>query len=239
MADYYEILGVKSLASKAEIKAAFKKLALKFHPDKNQGNKQAEEQFKKINEAYQTLSDDNKRFFYNQKYQSSTGSATSSTFSTDAYSTSYNKYRWEAPNTAASDYSNQGRHYSEPAEKKEKDSIHYIIGITLFIVIGSGALLFGFMMNRIAAKEHYKTAIVRYETENYTAAIMELNKAVEFNQDFTEAYLLRADILVKLEKYDRALIDYNMAIRLSKDADESLLKKRDYCRKVLSTDLGN
>ena len=62
--DYYAILGVDKNASEKDIKRAYRKLATKYHPDKNQGNKEAEEKFKEINEAYQVLSDPEKR----QKY---------------------------------------------------------------------------------------------------------------------------------------------------------------------------
>ena len=57
MQDFYEVLGVNRQASQAEIKAAFKRMAMKYHPDRNPGDKQAEETFKLINEAYHTLSD--------------------------------------------------------------------------------------------------------------------------------------------------------------------------------------
>jgi len=62
--DYYEILGVAKSASPEEIKKAYRKLALKYHPDRNQGEKHAEEQFKKVNEAYAVLSDPEKRKQY-------------------------------------------------------------------------------------------------------------------------------------------------------------------------------
>ncbi len=63
--DYYEILGIKKDATEAEIKKAYRKLALKWHPDKNPNNREeAEEKFKKINEAYSVLSDKNKRNQY-------------------------------------------------------------------------------------------------------------------------------------------------------------------------------
>ena len=64
--DYYEVLGVQKNASKDELKAKYRKLAIKFHPDKNPDNKEAEEKFKEASEAYQILSDDEKRNVYDQ-----------------------------------------------------------------------------------------------------------------------------------------------------------------------------
>jgi curved DNA-binding protein len=73
--DYYKVLGVERTATKEQIKKAYRNLALQFHPDRNPGDKQAEEKFKEINEAYQVLSDPEKRGRY------------------DALGESYNRYQ--------------------------------------------------------------------------------------------------------------------------------------------------
>ena len=64
--DYYDILGISKSASKDEIKKAYRKLALKHHPDKNKGNKTSEDKFKEASEAYHVLSDDKRKANYDQ-----------------------------------------------------------------------------------------------------------------------------------------------------------------------------
>lgn len=64
--DYYEVLGVSKDASERDVKKAYKRLAMKLHPDRNQGDKGKEEQFKEVKEAYEILNDDQKRAAYDQ-----------------------------------------------------------------------------------------------------------------------------------------------------------------------------
>ena len=62
--DYYDVLGINKNANPTEIKSAYRKLAVKYHPDKNPGNKSAEEKFKEASEAYGILSDKSKKENY-------------------------------------------------------------------------------------------------------------------------------------------------------------------------------
>src|SRR5882672_11413021 len=65
-ADYYEVLSVSRTASDQELKASYRKLAMQYHPDRNPGNAEAEEKFKECSEAYQVLSDPQKRAAYDR-----------------------------------------------------------------------------------------------------------------------------------------------------------------------------
>ena len=85
--DYYKVLGVEKNASTEDIKKAYRKLAMKYHPDKNPGNKQAEEKFKEINEANEVLSDPEKRARYDQ--------LSNSYYSWQQAGNNPNSFRWE------------------------------------------------------------------------------------------------------------------------------------------------
>ncbi len=73
--DYYDILGVSRTASDGELKTAYRKLAMQYHPDRNQGNAAAEEKFKECSEAYQVLSDPDKRAAYDRYGHAGVGAA--------------------------------------------------------------------------------------------------------------------------------------------------------------------
>ncbi|MGL5889011.1 MAG: DnaJ domain-containing protein, partial [Bacteroidia bacterium] len=76
--DYYDVLGVGRKADADEIKKAYRKLAIKYHPDKNEGDNAAEEKFKDAAEAYEVLSDQQKRQRYDQFGHAGVGSSAAS-----------------------------------------------------------------------------------------------------------------------------------------------------------------
>ena len=78
--DYYEVLGVAKTATDQEIKSAYRKLALKYHPDRNPGDKAAEEQFKEAAEAYSVLADTDKRHMYDRFGHAGLGGAATGGF---------------------------------------------------------------------------------------------------------------------------------------------------------------
>src|SRR5204863_6734844 len=85
-ADYYEVLGVSRSATDVEIKSAYRKLAMKHHPDRNPGNAKAEEQFKAAAEAYAVLADPEKRNIYDRFGHSAVGSAGGAGFDPSIFS---------------------------------------------------------------------------------------------------------------------------------------------------------
>lgn len=164
--DFYHVLGVERTASADEIKKAYRKLALKYHPDQNPGNKVAEDKFKEINAAYSVLGDEQKRAQYDRygsadAYASSTSQRqayNSGTYTNDPFwdwftqqstassentnytyrwSSSENPFRQESDDSYRADNTFFRRRSTRRVSKKEAFSMLIRNGITL----AAGALL--------------------------------------------------------------------------------------------------
>lgn len=114
--DYYRVLGLKKSATKSEIKDAFRKLAIKFHPDKHTASSESVKdnatlKFKQVSEAYDVLSDDRKRADYNLRHSGSGGYTTSSASS--SYGSGYG-YSSTNNNTGSGYHKGNGYGYSRP-----------------------------------------------------------------------------------------------------------------------------
>lgn len=109
MEDLYKTLGVEKTATKDEIKKAYRNLAFKYHPDRNNGDKACEEKFKEINNAYQILGDDEKRRQYDSYGFNPNSSQQSSYYqsSTGTYGSSYDPFEEFFRNAYSSGNSNQ------------------------------------------------------------------------------------------------------------------------------------
>ncbi len=103
MEDLYTVLGVSKSASQDEIKKAYRNLAFKYHPDRNAGDKSAEEQFKKVNAAYEVLGDETKRRQYDN-YGSYSDSANNSSYGGANYGSSYGGYNYGQSNSSYGSY---------------------------------------------------------------------------------------------------------------------------------------
>lgn len=95
MADYYQLLGIRQDATSTEIRTAYKKLAMLYHPDRNPGNREAEELFKLINEAYHVLADPAKKAFYDTGVSYPQQTYHSSAHDTSTYWKQYHRQRYE------------------------------------------------------------------------------------------------------------------------------------------------
>ena len=104
--DYYDVLGITKSSSKDEIKKAYRKLAVKHHPDKNKGNKTSEEKFKEASEAYHILSDDKRKANYDQfghaAFEGSGGGQGFGGFDTSSFSDIFEDFFGDFGNQASS-----------------------------------------------------------------------------------------------------------------------------------------
>jgi molecular chaperone DnaJ len=125
MTDYYADLGVSKNATADEIKKAYRKLAFKYHPDQNPGDKVAEEKFKRITAAYDVLGDEEKRRQYDNggAYQSEAYQQWTGTYQ-NTYQNPYGDF-WSWFTNASSAQQRQEEHQTEQYETRSNYSYHY------------------------------------------------------------------------------------------------------------------
>lgn len=134
MSDFYEILGVSRDADLETIKKAYRELALKYHPDRNPDNPSAEEKFKRVNEAYSTLSDPDKK----ARYDAGGYSAEQPYQNADAQENPYGQYSWTYYGPFGSYPSSKNRRDYGSYTRREafemllRNVVTFVIGILLF-----------------------------------------------------------------------------------------------------------
>ncbi|WP_299758843.1 DnaJ domain-containing protein [uncultured Pontibacter sp.] len=208
--NHYQVLGISPTASAQEVKAAYKRLAIKYHPDKNPGNLLAEELFKQANSAYQILSNPSKRALYDLRLQ----------------------YQREQQQRAVMQHQPrryEPRHYTtrEPAgvsergykKRQSKSSSFSRKDWYITLAFAGGLILFSLLlktvMDHIAGEDKYKTALTYIADGKYTNAHRLLTDAIHFKPDKAAAYEARAMIELDVyENYSGALQDLNKTISL-------------------------
>jgi hypothetical protein len=202
MPNYYEILEIDQQATKDQIKAAYKRLALKYHPDRNLNNPHAEDVFKRINEAYQVLSDDLKRSYYDLKFTNP------SSYTPENQPTTPNTYTAAYPPTQPYENSYDPKIYVSK-KLRQRIQIGTIVGL---VALSLGGVWLNFYMNNRTAYAYYQEALVMYEQKQKHAAMIRCGNAIHYKRDLYEAFLLRAKINEELGNHFKAMDDYTSVI---------------------------
>lgn len=218
--NYYALLGLKRNATSAEIKAAYKKLALQYHPDKHQGNTYFEEQFKQVNAAYQILSNPNKRYFYDQKLEFVAQQQRAQQY---AQST-YQETRQRRPASV-------NERYYRPIKRKQKFTRRdWQITIGFFASLFLASLLIKLVMDNVTAHKRFRNADTFMEQKQWSSAHSMLSEAIDFEPKFVDAYQKRGFINQTVYKdYRAALSDYNAALEFSQKPLAETYFRRGEC----------
>jgi curved DNA-binding protein CbpA len=227
----YDMLGVSSSASIEEIKTAYKKLAKKYHPDKNQGSSWHEEQFKRINQVYQILSDPQQKRLYDSRLEFEAFQRQNPQPRTNpnpTYKTTEQKKRtpnYNRPPVSRPTYRKSKKYEITISNKKLNLLVvgYYVIAIFL---LGSY-----YEFQDYLKKQHLISEAVEHEkTGRYDYAISSYSQALKFDKDDAEIYERRGIARIK-ESMDLigALTDFSYAISNSYSPSDSLLYKHAKC----------
>lgn len=189
MTDYYEILGIQSTATNRQIKTAYRKLALKYHPDKNPDNSLAENKFIEIATAYEILSDPVKR----NRYDDGLEIEINENFDYDPRTR-----RWRPPPNYYNKYT------SEKTKFSRRD---YIFATASVIAILIFAIAFPIYLLQYTSTKYFNKAVSNYLTGNYYSALHNIDLSItDLSNKNADACALASVILVhKLKNYDYAL----------------------------------
>ncbi|MEM9831673.1 MAG: DnaJ domain-containing protein [Bacteroidota bacterium] len=178
--DYYEVLDVSYNASSEDVKLAYRQLAKRYHPDANAGDKDKEEMFKLISEAYNVLSNDDKKASYD-------------------LSLLLGLYEDEK--------SQKARRYSSPSQPqytyRSPASVYYskltYVGMTVLVLtLIASIFLFPVALSRYSSAYHYDKGLEYYQDKQYYAALNSLERSIlDFGSKNVEACLLASTILSK------------------------------------------
>jgi curved DNA-binding protein CbpA len=232
---YYEEFGIKETATNLEIKQAYRKLAVKYHPDKNGGDKKYEDLFKSINNAYNILSDDIKRQRYDAKLkqQRSTAPRNHSAQNNQSQHENRQTNTWQ---NAGNRKSNDSKRQEERHRKKDYTKTGFAISIFI-IIMGTLSLILsnnnsstnsysqtGYQSipegsNENSEQHSIETKSIYFnngskalEGKDYLTAILNFNHIIMIDSVNADAYYLRGLAREGLFEYSGAIEDFSKAI---------------------------
>lgn len=213
MSDYYTILGIKPSATTRQIKIAYRKLAFKFHPDKNPNNKLAETSFIEISKAYEILSDPIKRNKYDRRWE------------IDAQQEAEEDFRARRKPPAY-------YYYKSKVEKPKYSRRDYLYATASVVAIMIVAMAFPLYLIQLASSKHYDQAVSHYLAGKYYSALQDVDLSIkDLSGTNAEACALASVILVhKLKKYDYAFTYIDRALDYSDN--DSLSSELHYLRGI-------
>lgn len=223
--NYYTVLGVDHTASTAEIKAAYRQLARQYHPDKHQGNRLFEEKFKTINEAYQILSDERKRAYYDLKLQYLVMQLRA-----------MQQVQYQTP-VRSREPATYAERYYRPIPKREFQAKDVKIIVGIFLAIITASLLIKVLMDHVTGMSNYHDALQYMQTRQWSLAHSRLTKAIYFKPTFVDAYSKRAAIEMDIyQNYRAAIADLSDAIALTKQPPAEWFYIKGRCYEKLRRD---
>lgn len=213
MTNYYAILGLPMYAQREAVRAAFKKLAFQFHPDRNPGNPEAEERFKAINEAYHVLYDPVKKDRYDALMRNG----------------GQPQQRVQPPPSPDPRYRRRAPYIRRPAPTVERDPT--IPSNFVTSLLAAALVVYSFMVVNtvlvIVAQLNYYWATQAVAQQQYKQAYELLVRATRFDTGYQRAHILNADICLQhLGKPFDAIEHYTEAIDLAPGFDAELYAKR-------------
>ncbi|MFK7900733.1 MAG: DnaJ domain-containing protein [Cyclobacteriaceae bacterium] len=228
MYNAYSILGVANFSSVEEVKSVYKKLAKELHPDKNPGNKVAEEQFKNINAAYTLLSNSLKKKIHDDKLHYAIANPN--------HRSRTNTY------TRSNSATHQPRYYrkaNEPQRTKKSETKLYVITSLIGVVFIALLLTFAHYMNLHLARKYYRIAKVHAARYEYDHAFLNLHLASKYEVMETEIEELKGDLNVILGKNVEASNHFAEAIYWSEETEKERLFFKKGKAEVKAKQFGN
>ncbi|TGE26582.1 J domain-containing protein [Hymenobacter metallicola] len=240
--NHYQVLGVSATATAQEIKLAYKRLAIQFHPDKHGGNTQYEEQFKAVNAAYRVLSDPGRRASYDHQLRAAVLRAEEARRQQQYRAQGQHVYgvpmppaeplRTRRPADSAE------RHYRTISKRRPKFTRRdYLLTGGLFVLLLLFVVSVKVTMDHVTAVSNYEKGLQAYASQQWSTAHGFFSEALEFKPRHREALRHRAEIEQHIyHNYKAARNDYQTALHQNNSPRQAavLLYRLGQCQSALA-----